>query len=210
MTTENYIVYLLLVITITLTPGPAILFIMSNSMLHGLKKTFYIASANILGLFFLGILAVSGLGIIIHTSEFVFDIIKYFGAIYLIYLGVKLIKQQNTGFNNPNEYENHKIIKTKKLFFQAFTVAISNPKAIVFLTALLPQFIDTKEPLMFQFSILIFTLMFFSFVFLMMFAVVANRAKKWLNNPKRTAIVYKTSGGLFIGFGVLLGVSSYE
>ena len=81
---------------------------------------------------------------------------------------------------------------------------------IVFLTALLPQFIDTKEPLMFQFSILIFTLMFFSFVFLMMFAVVANRAKKWLNNPKRTAIVYKTSGGLFIGFGVLLGVSSYE
>ena len=139
--------YLTLVIVATATPGPAVLFIMTNSALHGWKKAAFAAFGNILGLFCLGIIAIAGLGTILKTSEIIFNIIKYAGAVYLIYLGLKMILQKNLDFS---AIDNHLVltdVSSKKIFFQAFGVAMSNPKAIVFLTALFPQFINTNEAL---------------------------------------------------------------
>ena len=81
-------------------------------------------------------------------------------------------------------------------------------KAIIFLTALFPQFINMNEALVSQFSILIVTLMIFSFSFLMFYALIAHNAKKWLTKPNRINVVNRTSGSIFIGFGILLAVSS--
>ncbi len=208
VTLENYLLYVALVIVITLTPGPAILFIMTNSMLHGPKKTFFIATANIFGLFCLGAVTVSGLGVLIQTSQVAFDIIKYIGAVYLIYLGYKLLVQKNSPIDLTDTAQNHTAVSSQKLFARAYIVAISNPKSIVFLTALLPQFIDTYKPLVLQFAVLIFTLMFFSFVFLMLFALLAYKARVWLSSQKRVDTIYKTSGGAFVLMGLLLATSS--
>jgi threonine/homoserine/homoserine lactone efflux protein len=84
---------------------------------------------------------------------------------------------------------------------------MSNPKAIVFLTALFPQFVVTDQPLMLQFVILITTLMFFSFVFLMGYALLAHKAKFWLMNPRRLKMFGRCSGSIFVGFGALLATS---
>ncbi len=94
------------------------------------------------------------------------------------------------------------------VFFQAFGVAMSNPKAIVFLTALFPQFVNINEALIPQFSVLIATLMIFSFSFLMFYALLAHNVKTWLSKPNRIKAVNRTSGSIFIGFGVLLATSS--
>jgi len=99
-------------------------------------------------------------------------------------------------------------ISHQKIFFQAFGVAMSNPKAIVFLTALFPQFVNINEALVPQFSMLIVTLMIFSFFFLMFYALLAHSAKNWMTKPNRIQAVSRTSGSIFIGFGILLAASS--
>jgi len=77
---------------------------------------------------------------------------------------------------------------------------VSNPKAIVFLTALFPQFIQTQSALVPQFTVLISVLMLFSFSFLMGYALLADRAKHWMSHPVRIKRLQRTSGGIFIGF----------
>ncbi len=208
MTIHSWIMYLTLVLVATSTPGPAVLFIMTNSTLHGWKKAIFAALGNIVGLFCLGIIAVTGLGTILNTSEIVFHMIKFIGAAYLIYLGIKLIFQKNMDFSELKSQLVSADVSAHKIFLQAFGVAISNPKAIVFLTALFPQFININQALIPQFSALIATLMIFSFSFLMFYALLAHKVKNWLTKPNRLKIFNRTSGSIFIGFGVLLASSS--
>jgi threonine/homoserine/homoserine lactone efflux protein len=200
--------YLTLVLAATATPGPAVLFIMTNSTIFGWKKATFAAFGNIVGLLILGIIAVTGLGTILNTSKMIFDCIKYAGAAYLIYLGLRLILQKNIETSVIKEKVIANDISSLKIFLQALGVAISNPKAIVFLTALFPQFINIDEALVPQFSTLIATLMVFSFSFLMFYSLLAHKAKIWLNRPNRIVAVNRMSGSIFIGFGVLLAASS--
>jgi len=181
---------------------------MTNSTLHGWRKATFAALGNIVGLFCLGIMAVAGLGTILKTSESIFNIIKYIGAAYLIYLGFKMVFQKGFDFNAMKNQFIAAEVSSWKIFVQAWGVAISNPKAIIFLTALFPQFIDINKALIPQFSMLITTLMIFSFSFLMLYAVLAHSAKTWLNNPNRMKYFNRTSGSIFIGFGILLATSS--
>ena len=208
MTFQSWLMYLTLVIVATATPGPAVLFIMTNSALHGWRKAAFAALGNITGLFCLGIIAVTGLGAILKTSEMIFNVVKYAGAVYLIYLGFRLIFQKNLDLNAKNDQLISANVSSLRMFVQAFSVAVSNPKAIVFLTALFPQFVHMNEALVSQFAILIFTLMIFSFSFLMFYALIAHNAKIWLTKPNRIKAVNRTSGSIFIGFGVLLAASS--
>ncbi len=208
MTVQSWIMYLTLVLIATSTPGPAVLFIMTNSTLHGWRKATFAALGNIVGLFCLGIMAVAGLGTILKTSESIFNIIKYIGAAYLIYLGLKMIFQKSFDFSALKNKLIAADVSSWKIFVQAWGVAISNPKAIIFLTALFPQFININKALIPQFSMLITTLMIFSFSFLMLYALLAHSAKTWLTNPTRMKAFNRTSGSIFIGFGILLATSS--
>lgn len=208
MSIQLWFMYLTLVLAATATPGPAVLFIMTNSTIFGWKKATFAAFGNIVGLLILGIIAVTGLGTILNTSKMIFDCIKYAGAAYLIYLGLRLILQKNIETSVIKEKVIANDISSLKIFLQALGVAISNPKAIVFLTALFPQFINIDEALVPQFSTLIATLMVFSFSFLMFYSLLAHKAKIWLNRPNRIVAVNRMSGSIFIGFGVLLAASS--
>ena len=207
MTTQSWLMYLVLVIIATSTPGPAVLYIVTNSTLHGWRKGIYAAFGNILGLFTLGLLAVTGLGTILKTSEFLFSLVKYAGAAYLIYLGLKLIFQKNG--DTENTYQSIATsVSHRKLFFQAYSIALSNPKAIAFLTALFPQFIDINRALVPQFSSLITVMMGFSFSFLMFYALLADKTKNWIVKSNRVKTLNRTSGSIFVGFGLLLATSS--
>lgn len=208
MTIQSWLMYLVLVIAATSTPGPAVLFIMTNTTLHGWRKSVFSALGNIAGLLILGIIAVTGLGALLNTSELVFNLVKYAGAAYLIYLGGRLFFQKGIDLNEVQGHFSPAEKSAKKIFLQAIGVAMSNPKAIVFLTALFPQFLVVEQPLIPQFSILIATLMLFSFAFLMLYALLAHNAKLWLMKPNRMKIFGRVSGSVFVGFGALLATSS--
>ncbi len=208
MTTHAWVLYLTLVLVATATPGPAVLFVVTNSTIHGWRKTTYAALGNIIGLLCLGVVAVTGLGAILKTSVVLFNGVKYAGAAYLIYLGLKLFFQKGMDLSLMKDRKRPNDISSKKIFFQALAVALSNPKAIIFLTALFPQFVNTSEPVIAQFSLLIAVLMLFSFSFLMFYSLVAHKAKSWLFRRSQLTIFNRFSGTIFIGFGLLLATSS--
>jgi threonine/homoserine/homoserine lactone efflux protein len=210
MTLQSWLLYLVLVFAAVSTPGPAVVFIMTNTTLHGWRKAVFAALGNIVGLFIMGVIAVTGLGALLNTSELIFNLVKYAGAAYLVYLGVRLFFQKGIDLNEMQGRFSPEEKSAKKIFIQAFGVAVSNPKAIVFLTALLPQFLNIEQPIVLQFSILIITLMFFSFVFLMSYALLAYKAKFWLMNPHRIKMFGRVSGSIFVGFGALLATSSHR
>jgi homoserine/homoserine lactone efflux protein len=208
MTIQSWLIYLTLVLIATASPGPAVFFIMTNSTLHGWRKASFAALGNIAGLFCLGIIAVTGLGTILKTSEILFNVIKYAGAAYLIYLGLKMMFSKHSDAAMVHDRLVPNDVASKTLFLQALGVALSNPKAIVFLTALFPQFINPGNALIPQFSMLIGVLMSFSFSFLMFYALLAHTAKTFLTQPGRINAFNRTSGSVFIGFGLLLASSS--
>jgi len=208
MTFQSWLVYLTLVIIATATPGPAVLFIVTNSALHGWKKAVFAALGNILGLFCLGILSVTGLGTMLRASELLFNLIRYAGAAYLVYLGLKMIFKEIRAVSTIDCHATPTDISASKIFFQAYGIAMSNPKAIVFLTALFPQFVNINEALIPQFCMLIIILMILSFSFLMSYALLTHNTTAWLRKPGRIRMFNRTSGSIFIGFGVLLATSS--
>ncbi|MEH0018743.1 MAG: LysE family translocator [Desulfobacter sp.] len=207
MSFHAWLLYLSLVFVATATPGPAVFFIMNKSGLFGWKKASFSALGNITGLFILGLVAVTGLGALLRASETLFSLVRYAGAAYLVYLGlIQILKQPGTQ-DAASQTQLYTESRTR-IFLQAFGVAVSNPKAIVFLTALFPQFIATDRALAPQFATLILTLMGFSFFFLMGYALLAHQAKQWLDRPSRQKWMNRTSGSIFIGFGVFMASSS--
>jgi threonine/homoserine/homoserine lactone efflux protein len=208
MAIHTWLIYLTITAITAATPGPAVLLAVTNSTLYGWKKSVFSALGNITALLFMGIITISGLEAILTTSEQVFNIIKYLGAAYLIYIGIKMFFQKNAITDDEDSVFEYQDVSPLKLGIQAFGVAMSNPKAILFLTALFPQFINTANPIAIQFSILMVTLMVLSFSFLMFYAIIAYKAKSWLISPDRIRIVNRTSGALFVGIGLLLATSS--
>jgi len=209
MSFNSWFIYLSLVFIATATPGPAVVFIISNSLLYGWQRAIFAAIGNISGLLILGIVAISGLGVVIQTSQYLFSIIKYAGALYLVYLGIKLIVQKKFNLKIDKDKRAKPISKTK-IFLQAFGVAISNPKAIVFLTALFPQFINLEKDLLIQFSELISILIFSSFTFLTLYALLAHSIKDWLLKRDKIKTANRINGAVFITLGALMASSSNQ
>jgi len=208
MTIQSWLMYLGFAVIATSTPGPAVLFIITNSTLYGWRKATFAALGNISGLLFLGIISITGLGTILSKSQLIFPIIKYAGSAYLIYMGSKMILRKNADFKIEKLKLMDSEATNRRIFFKAMGVALSNPKAIVFLTALFPQFINIENNLFPQFLILILVLISFSFTFLMLYAILAQQAGNWLKHPARAKWINYIGGSIFMGFGIVLALAS--
>lgn len=202
MIVDNYLIYVISAIIATVSPGPAVVLIMTNSFKYGIKNAFVSIFGNITALFILSLISISGVSLIITTSPPLFNILKVLGGVYLIYLGYKVIKSNKLIIPNSKEV-NSKADKFS-LFKQAFWVAMSNPKALVFLMALFPNFINSEKEFILQFTLLIFTLILFSFSFLAMYAILAKRLRGYLTKERYIKNFYRLSGTIFILFGALI------
>jgi homoserine/homoserine lactone efflux protein len=185
----------------TISPGPAVLLSVTNSLTHGFTKSVFSSLGNITGLFVLSGAAVLGLGAVLQTSTLLFTILKSFGAIYLIYVGIRQWRSKGNVFETSIETSKHNQRK-RKSFLQGLLVAISNPKAVLFFTALFPQFIDLSKPIVIQFIILTATFMLFSFLMLVGYALSARSAKGWFEKGGRAVWYNRISGTIFITFGL--------
>lgn len=204
---HTWILFVSVAMVAILSPGPAILLAINNSVMYDLKTVALSSLANILGLLTLSSAAMLGLGVVLYTSAALFTGFKVLGAIYLIYIGIKQFRNLSNAF----EALHVKRKKSKKeflgIFKKAYLVCVTNPKPIIFFTALFPLFIDINHPILPQFFILTFTFMFLSFVILMAYAYFAKTLKSWFALPHRATWFNRVSGVLFIGLGVgLLGL----
>ena len=201
---NDYLIYVTLALTITLMPGPAVTLTIRNSLRYGYK----VAIANIFGNFtamvLLAVISAFGLGAVIIASSTLFSAVKMCGCIYLVYLGIRVWRTQPTQIDMQYQVpsKNKKVIAS--VFKEGFGVGISNPKAIVFFTALFPQFIDPSRAFIPQFLTLIITIEGISCCVLLGYALLSVVVAPYLSKDKSMKIFNKITGSAFIAFGIAL------
>lgn len=201
MELSTWLLFLSIALVAIISPGPAVLLSITNSLTHGFTESVFSSLGNITGIFVVSSTAVLGLGAVLRASTILFTALKTCGAIYLIYLGIRQWKSKHNILKESIETSKYNHGK-RKSFVQGVLVAISNPKAILFFTALFPQFIDLSKPIMIQFIILTSTFMFFSFLILVGYALSAHSAKGWFAKGNRAIWLNRISGTIFIIFGL--------
>lgn len=186
-----------------ISPGPAILLAINNGLMHNMQGVVYSSFGNILGLFCLSSISMLGLGAVLQTSSTLFFGLKIIGASYLIYIGLKQFLNSKNIFEQKNQV---KIDKNNwKVFKKGFLVCITNPKPIIFFTALFPLFLTATHTLLPQFFIMTFTFMTMSFLSLTGYAYFARYFKFWFSNARRVKWFNRISGSIFVllGLGLL-------
>jgi homoserine/homoserine lactone efflux protein len=158
------------------------------------------ASAGNLALVLLSAL---GLGLIVQQAEWIFHIIKWIGAAYLIFLGIQL------ALAPPLQIDiNARHIRTSHLFGKAFLVAVTNPKGLVYFGALFPQFIDIHRSMPPQFALLTLIFLAMDFIWMAIYALSGRAIMHWLRSPEHQRWFNWISGGALILTGVALSLTN--
>ena len=202
MSLETWLLYVVAVFVLTVTPGPSVLMCVSNAVNHGLRRTFFSAIGSVTAV--VGIMACSavGVGAVLAASESLFHAIKWFGVGYLLYIGIATLRSTTSSFDLPVGMVGRS--SRKALYAKGFLVGASNPKALLFFTAFFPQFINPAASQLYQFAILGGTFVFFELFWLMSYAAFASRLSPWLRAKGRAKAFNWLSGVTFIGAGGLL------
>jgi threonine/homoserine/homoserine lactone efflux protein len=204
MSLQLWLAYIAAVFVISGTPGPNMLLAMTHGIHHGLGSTFRSTMVGLLtGLAVILSVSLGGLGALLLASQHTFEVIKYIGAAYLIYLGIKTWRNADQG---SLETEGRPDAAGGWARFRiGVLVALSNPKAILFGVAFFPQFLDMQQPMAPQASILLLSFMCIETGWMCVYAGGGAKLASWLKHGKRMRLFNRTAGGAFVGAGVLLG-----
>jgi len=204
---HTWLLYTTVALVAILSPGPAVLLAINNSIKYDMLAVAFSTLGNVFGLFILSSAAMLGLGVVLKTSVVLFTLFKVFGAIYLIYIGIKQFRNLTNIFESVNLNTQKSVTHYVAIFKKGFLICITNPKPIIFFTALFPLFLKPQAPLMPQFFILTFTFMILSYTTLISYAFFARSLKSWFSTHHRVSWFNRISGAIFIGLGVgLLGL----
>jgi homoserine/homoserine lactone efflux protein len=187
-------------LVVVLSPGPAALAVTAEAASNGFKKSTLvilgIASANVV--FF--ILSATGIITLIIASQTLFNLIKWIGVAYLLYLGFTAVFSQSgplsiqTSKNKPS--------KTYKIFIRGFVLEISNPKALLYFSALLPQFVDINVPVVPQLIILCFITMILDLVCYSLYGYLGFKSRGKFIKPIIIKLINRSAGAMLIFAGL--------
>lgn len=209
MNSETLLLYAVVSFLYIISPGPAILLAIYNGLSCGVKSVMISALGNIIGLLFLSLISILGLGAILTTSANLFLFVKIVGAVYLIYIGVSQFKKKRAVLKTTKHWTNFETRSKISYFKEGLLLAITNPKPILFFGALFPQFINVNTSITIQFFVLTFIFMLFSFVSLTCYGLLAKSAKGFVGKEKNVQWFHRITGGLFVSMGVgLLSLKS--
>ena len=177
MTLKTWLLFLIMETTLSLSPGPAVFYVVSQGIRGGLGRGLPAAAGIITANAIYFGLSATSLGAVIAASGQFFTIIKWAGAAYLVFLGVMALRSaQSTQSVELTDNQSIPEQDLKHTFIGAMTLQLANPKALLFFLALLPQFIDPNANVLLQMSILAATSMLPEFCILLSYAWLAHRA----------------------------------
>ncbi len=203
MTFDTWLLYLLAIILIAVSPGTIAVVSMRHGIHYGKRRSVSTALGSVAAALILMTLSATGLGVILSTTEHGFTILKYCGAAYLFFLGATLLLTRADGKNLALQRpEGHGT--PPQMFKQAFLVGLSNPKDLLFFGALFPQFIDLSAPQGMQLVILATTWAVVDFSCVMMYACMAHTLAAKLTTSNKLHWFDRTSGGVFITLSAML------
>ncbi len=203
-TPEHFVPFLVATVVLVLVPGPTVVFVVSQAIAHGRRAALTSVAGNSLGVYLLVVAVAFGIGAVVSASVALFTVIKLAGAAYLIFLGIKTFRERRmlvggTGVTPPSV--------GRRQFWRGFVVGITNPKAIVFFAAVLPQFVGRENPIG---EMLVLGLIFVAIAMVLdsMWGLAAGTARTWLaRSPRRTAALGGMGGLMLIGLGAGLAIS---
>lgn len=207
MSIQTWLLFVTTVFLLSATPGPNMLLALGHGIRFGARKAIATGIGTVAALTLLQVVSVSGLGALLAASEAAFRVVKWCGVAYLLYLGLRTWRAEPSvdvpdGAAGP-------AVRTAawRLGVQAFVVCLSNPKAIVFLVALFPQFLDPSRPLVPQVTILAVTFGVCEFFWIMVYAMGGGRLIPVLRQTGHARLINRLSGGLLIGAGAVLAAA---
>jgi threonine/homoserine/homoserine lactone efflux protein len=203
MPLELWLAYVATSAIILVIPGPTILLVLSYSISQGRSATMPLVAGVALGDAVAITLSLIGLGTLLATSALWFTVIKWLGGLYLIYLGIKLLRGANQPLAMQSaEAPDAPLSTPRKLFGNAFIVTALNPKSIVFFIALLPQFISDAHPVTPQLWFLGVTFVVLATLGATSYALFASSLRKFLATPRAQKAYGLFGGGLLCAAGI--------
>jgi homoserine/homoserine lactone efflux protein len=204
-------VWLLFAVTETflcLSPGPAVLFVISNGLSRGGAASLWANAGILTGNSFYFLLSAFGLGAMLLASHNLFTAMRYVGAAYLVFLGVQTFRGSGLASEPTRAFE--EAYSGWKTLARGLTLQVANPKALVFFVALLPQFIDARHPIAPQIAILAITSALIEFVVLSGYGYLAGRASTLTRQPRFMRHTNFASGIMLIVAGAGIAISDFS
>ncbi|MDC7124823.1 MAG: LysE family translocator [Spirochaetales bacterium] len=207
MSFNFFMMYFLTIFVATIIPGPSMLLALTHGMRYGTKRTTATALGNLIVTLLQAAISMAGLGAVLLASENVFNIIKLIGAAYLIYMGITIWRSplitldESDGGEAPQE-------SLRNMFLKGVLVTAGNPKAIVFFTAIFPQFINPHSAYVPQFLTFLITGGIIAFSCFMIYAAGGQNILSIFLKTSVGKHLNKIIAGTFIGAGIGLAVSN--
>jgi homoserine/homoserine lactone efflux protein len=202
MSLETWLAFFAACWVISLSPGAGAIASMSSGLQYGFWRGYWNALGLQLALVLQIAIIAAGLGAVLATSATAFTLIKWFGVAYLVYLGVKQWRALPSDLTD--DATPRPIGKPLSLVFRGFLVNISNPKALVFMLAILPQFIDPNAPLLAQYLIIGATMVAVDLTVMAGYTGLASKVLRALKTPKQQRRMNRTFAGLFVSAAAFL------
>jgi threonine/homoserine/homoserine lactone efflux protein len=202
MSLQLYLAYVAACIALALLPGPNVTLVIANGLRYGTRAALINIVGAQVGLAI--VIAVVGIGLtsLVATMGYWFDWVRLAGAAYLIWIGINLVLRP-AAIATP---DTPPAPPRGGFFLQGMLVLLSNPKALLFFGAFIPQFVDLKANQLWQVAVLGFTFMVFASLTDAGYALLAGRARALLSE-KRTRLLSRVSGGFMVGGGLWLALS---
>jgi threonine/homoserine/homoserine lactone efflux protein len=197
-----------LALVLVVVPGPSVLFAITRAITIGRREALFTVAGNAVGVYLQVAAVAFGLGTIVAASATAFTAVKLLGASYLIYLGVQAIRHRG-GLAEAFTTEAPAIRRrTVSMLRDGLVVGVANPKSVVFLAALLPQFVDADGWVPGQMLVLGLCIPLFGLIFDSAWALTAGAARAWFaRSPRRLAAVGGAGGLVMIGLGTSLALT---
>ncbi|SDK31472.1 Threonine/homoserine/homoserine lactone efflux protein [Ferrimonas sediminum] len=205
MSTELYLVYLTTVIVLLIAPGPMTLLTLSTSVRYGHRKALAtVLGSNLAGLLLM-ILSATGIGALITSNAALYEVLRYAGAAYLLWLGFSAWRSRpSETLESSFTYRNS---CSFSLFKQTLFVGLANPKGLIFFAALFPQFLDASKPMQPQLLVLCSTFTAVDFVILNLVAFGGCRLANRLCSTTAQRRFNRLCGLTFIGLGSVMVIA---
>ncbi|TBU94043.1 homoserine/homoserine lactone efflux protein [Stutzerimonas kirkiae] len=201
MAFETWLAFFVACWAISLSPGAGAIASMSCGLQYGFQRGYWNAIGLQLGLILQIAVVAAGLGAVLATSSLAFSLIKWFGVAYLVWLAVRQWRAQLMTLEPAAP---RLIGRPLSLLLRGFLVNASNPKAIVFILAVLPQFLDPRQPLLEQYLAMGATMVLVDLIVMAGYTGLASRVLRLLRSPRQQRLMNRTFAGLFVGAAALL------
>jgi len=202
MPPELWVIYALAAVGLSLTPGPNGLLSLTHGAQFGVARTVFTVLGGVCGFMVLVAASLAGLGALLAASETAFTVAKWVGAAYLIYLGIRLWQAPPPKVCAARAERLEREAGAVWLFTQGFFVAVSNPKALIFFAAFLPQFMMPETSYWLQLIVLGGTFAVVEFCYELVLAGMAQKIAPWLGRHGR--LFNRLAGSTFVGIGGIL------